>query len=79
MNDTDTDVVAEPSTGTYGVRSGLQAGVSVTGFLGLLQAFGVVNLTAEQVLYATPFLAAVGTVLWRLVENKLGKGLLRRV
>ena len=79
MNNTDTDVVAEPSSATYGVRTGIQTGVSVSGLLGLLAAFNVWHPTAEQVLYLTPFLSAAGTVVWRLVENRVGKGLLRRV
>ena len=78
MTDTDTDVVAEPSSATYGIRTGAQ-GVTISGFIGLLKAFGIWEPTADQLLYATPFLAATGTIVWRLVENQLGKGLLRQV
>lgn len=79
MPDTDIDIVTEPSSGSYGVRTGLQTGVSISGFIGLCKAFGWWDPTADQVLYASPFLAAAGTILWRLVENRLGKGLLRQV
>lgn len=72
------DLVVEPSTATYGVRSGAQ-GVSWAAVLYLANKWGWIELDAEDVLILTPLLGAAVTVVWRLVENKLGKGLLREV
>lgn len=74
----DTDVVVEPSSATYGVRTGAQ-GVSWAAVLYLANKWGWVHLDAEDVLILVPLIGGVTTVLWRLVENKLGKGLLRQV
>lgn len=74
----DVDVVAEPSTGTYGVRTGVQ-GVSWSAVLYLANKWGWVHLDAEDVLVLAPLVSAATTVVWRLVENRVGKGLLRNV
>lgn len=75
---TDTDVVAEPSSATYGVRTGAQ-GVSWAVVLYLANKWGWVHLDAEDVILLSPFLSGGTTLVWRMAENKLGKGLLREV
>lgn len=62
-----------------GARTVVQAGFSVSGILYALQVFGVTDLTAEQVLALTPILAGAGAFAMRLIENRTGRGFLRRV